>query len=187
MRSGSKSKEISQTLNTTFPPPESLKKHINFNNIPTMDYNNVRKDNCFLFQISPRSLTIGKWSHVAAVWDGNLNKAHLFLDSKRLRSENLTSGSYPRDSSHSVYDIGLKRDTGNVLRGHLRDLMVIGRALTGEELLNMEGKANASSCRSFWPFERCLMHTPSGGPILSSSIFPISFPSHLVSMNLPQS
>lgn len=111
-----------------------------------------------MFQILPRSLTIDKWSHVAAVWDRNLNKAHLFLDSERFGSESLTSGSYPRDNSHSVYDIGLKRDTGISLKGHLRDLMVIGRAVTGEELLNMAGKSNVSSCRSFWPSMLFLIH-----------------------------
>ena len=98
----------------------------------------------------PRSLTIDKWSHVAAVWDANLNKAHLFLDSERFGSESLTSGSYPRDNSHSVYDIGLKRDAGISLKGHLRDLMVIGRAVTHEELLNMAGKSSVLRTPAIW-------------------------------------
>ena len=106
----------------------------------------------------PRSLTVDKWSHVAAVWDGNLNKAHLFLDSERFGSQDLTSGSYPRNNSHAAYDIGLKRDSGDVLKGHLRDLMVIGRAITGEELLNMAGKSNVSSCKSFWSSKLFLIH-----------------------------
>lgn len=106
-----------------------------------------------------RSLTIDKWSHVAAVWDRNLNKASLFLDSERLGSQSLTNGSYPRDNSHSVYDIGLKRDSGTVLRGHLRDLMVIGRVITGEELLNMAGKSNVPSCGSFWLSKLFLKHS----------------------------
>lgn len=98
----------------------------------------------------PRSLTIDKWSHVAAVWDANLNKAHLFLDSERFGSESLTSGSYPRDNSHSVYDIGLKCDAGISLKGHLRDLMVIGRAVTREELLNMAGKSSVLRTPAIW-------------------------------------
>lgn len=98
----------------------------------------------------PRSLTIDKWSHVAAVWDANLNKAHLFLDSERFGSESLTSGSYPRDNSHSVYDIGLKRDAGISTKGHLRDLMVIGRAVTREELLNMAGKSSVLRTPAIW-------------------------------------
>ena len=98
----------------------------------------------------PRSLTIDKWSHVAAVWDANLNKAHLFLDSERFGSESLTSGSYPRDNSHSVYHIGLKRDAGISLKGHLRDLMVIGRAVTREELLNMAGKSSVLHTPAIW-------------------------------------
>ena len=84
------------------------------------------------------------------MWDANLNKAHLFLDSERFGSESLTSGSYPRDNSHSVYDIGLKRDTGISLKGHLRDLMVIGRAVTREELLNMAGKSSVLHTPAIW-------------------------------------
>ena len=84
------------------------------------------------------------------MWDANLNKAHLFLDSERFGSESLTSGSYPRDNSHSVYDIGLKRDAGISLKGHLRDLMVIGRAVTREELLNMAGKSSVLHTPAIW-------------------------------------
>ena len=130
MSSGSTRKQTAQILQTTFTARESFDK---------------KNENIFL-----RSLTIDKWSHVAAVWDGNLNKANLFLNSERLGSQSLTNGSYPRDNSHSVYDIGLKRDSGTVLRGHLRDLMVVGRAITGEELLNMAGKSYVPSCGSFW-------------------------------------
>ena len=130
MSSGSTRKQTAQILQTTFTARESFEK---------------KNENIFL-----RSLTIDKWSHVAAVWDGNLNKANLFLNSERLGSQNLTKGSYPRDNSHSVYDIGLKRDSGTVLRGHLRDLMVVGRAITGEELLNMAGKSNVPFCGYFF-------------------------------------
>ena len=84
------------------------------------------------------------------MWDANLNKAHLFLDSERFGSESLTSGSYPRDNSHSVYDIGLKRDAGISTKGHLRDLMVIGRAVTREELLNMAGKSSVLRTPAIW-------------------------------------
>ena len=39
-----------------------------------------------------------------------------------------------------TFDIGLKRDAGHSLIGHLRDLMIIRGHLTGEELSNMEGE-----------------------------------------------
>ena len=87
----------------------------------------------------PRSPPIDKWFHLAAVWDSNANEAYLFLDGEKVGAAAITSGSYPKQNSHSVYDIGLKRDNGNVLRGYLRDLMVVGKALTGEELTNMTG------------------------------------------------
>ena len=53
----------------------------------------------------------------------------------------MQSDSYLRDNSHSVYDIGLKRDGGVTLRGYLRDLIIIGKALTGEELTNITGES----------------------------------------------
>ena len=64
----------------------------------------------------------------------------MFLDGEKIGTEALTSDTYPRANSHSVYDIGLKRDDGNAMRGYIRDLMVVGRALTGEELNNITGK-----------------------------------------------
>ena len=64
----------------------------------------------------------------------------MFLDGEKIGTEALTSGTYPSENSHSVYHIGLKRDDGNTLRGYIRDLMVLGRALTGEELNNVTGK-----------------------------------------------
>ena len=37
-------------------------------------------------------------------------------------------------TGHKVFDIGLKRDSGSTLNGYLRDLMVIGRAISDEEV-----------------------------------------------------
>lgn len=84
------------------------------------------------------------------VWDRNLNKVYLFLDSERFGFEFLMSGLYFRDNFYLVYDIGLKCDVGILLKGYLRDLMVIGRVVIGEELLNMVGKLNVFFCRFFW-------------------------------------
>ena len=88
-----------------------------------------------------RSTPVDKWFHVAAVWDSNANETHLFLNGEKVGTQAVSSGSYPRTNSHSVYDIGLKRDTGQTLKGHLRDLMIVGRALTGEELTKFTGKS----------------------------------------------
>ncbi|XP_078354358.1 C-type mannose receptor 2-like isoform X1 [Oculina patagonica] len=78
-----------------------------------------------------------KWFHAAAVWDRNANKAYLFLDGKKVGTQAVASDIYFRDDSYSFYDIGLKRDGNDSLRGYLRDLMIIRRALTGEELTSM--------------------------------------------------
>ena len=43
-------------------------------------------------------------------------------------------------ADYSFYDIGLKRDAYHSLRGYLRDLMIIRRALTGEELTSIAGQ-----------------------------------------------
>lgn len=90
-----------------------------------------------------RPTPVDKWFHVAAVWDGNASKVHLFLNGERYGSQAVPSGSYPKKNSHSVYDIGLKRDDGKTLKGYVRDLMIVRRALTGEELTDSTGNRNS--------------------------------------------
>ena len=66
----------------------------------------------------------------------------MFLDGEKVGTEALPSGSYPNKTNQlSTYDIGLKRDNSAAIRGYLRDLMVVGRALIGEELINITGKS----------------------------------------------
>ena len=64
----------------------------------------------------------------------------MFLDGQKVGTEPVDNDSYLKDNSHSVYDIGLKRDAGATLRGYLRNLTIIGNALTGEELANVTGE-----------------------------------------------
>ena len=87
-------------------------------------------------RISP----VDKWFHIAAVWDRHANEAQLFKDGKKVKTQALSSGSYPRQTSRLYYDVGLKKDNGKVLRGFMRDLMIVGRAVTEEELTNMTSK-----------------------------------------------
>ena len=87
-----------------------------------------------------RSPPVGKWFHVAAVWDSNANEAQLFLDGEKVGTQALSNGSYPRENSRTVYDIGLKKDSHVTMKGYLRDLMIVRRALTGDELRNITGK-----------------------------------------------
>ena len=81
-----------------------------------------------------RSAPIDKWFHMAAYWDRNANEAGFFRDGQLVSYQGLVNGSYLRGNDHAVYDIGLKRDDGKTFKGHLRDLMIIGEALTAEDL-----------------------------------------------------
>ena len=86
---------------------------------------------------------------MAAAWDQNANEAYIFLDGQKVGTEAQTSGSHLKANSHTVYDIGLKRDSGDTLRGYVRDLMIIEKALSEEELVNITGEyeiAEKQSC-----------------------------------------
>ena len=83
---------------------------------------------------------------MAAAWDQIANEAYVFLNGQKVGTEAQESGSYLRDNSHTVYDIGLKRDGGETLKGYLRDLMIIGKAVTEEELVNITGKHCIQAC-----------------------------------------
>ena len=65
----------------------------------------------------------------------------MFIDGQKVATKAVPSDIYFKDNNHLVYDIGLSRNTGNKFKGHLRDLIVIGRALTGEELSNLAGES----------------------------------------------
>ena len=45
-----------------------------------------------------------------------------------------------------TYDIGLKRDNGGRLRGNLKNLTIIGRALNAEEIANISGEWKDTFC-----------------------------------------
>ena len=76
---------------------------------------------------------------MAAAWDQDTNEAYIVLDGQKAGTQAQVSGSFLKDNSKTVYDIGLKRDSGITLRGCLKDLMIIGKALTQEELANVTG------------------------------------------------
>ena len=76
---------------------------------------------------------------MAAAWDQDTNEAYLVLDGQKVGMQAQASGSYLRNNPNTVHDIGLKRDNGKTLRGYLKDLMIIGKALTQEELANVTG------------------------------------------------
>ena len=92
-----------------------------------------------LYVNNSRHTPVDKWFHMAAAWDQDTNEAYLVLDGQKVGTQAQANGSFLRDNSNRVYDIGLKRDTGETLRGYLKDLIIIGKALTQEELANVTG------------------------------------------------
>ena len=87
-----------------------------------------------------RTPSVGKWFHAAAVWNKDSKTVFLFLDGQNVGTEIVPSDIKFKDDFPSTFDIGLKRDAGHSLTGHLRDLMIIRGPLTGEQLSNMEGE-----------------------------------------------
>lgn len=81
-----------------------------------------------------------KWLHLAVAWDFSASQVHVFIDGRKVGTENQTKGTYLKHSSSITYDIGLKRDSGATLKGYVRNLMVFGKALAEEELANITGK-----------------------------------------------
>ena len=81
---------------------------------------------------------------MAVAWDQTVNEAYILLNGSKIGTEPQTAGTYLRDNSHSSYDIGLKRDGPTYMRGYIRDLMIIGRAVTVEEVANITGNSNTS-------------------------------------------
>ena len=76
---------------------------------------------------------------MAAAWDQHTNEVYLVLDGQKVGTEAQANGTFIRENSHTVYEIGLKKDNRMRLRGYLKDLMIIGKALTQEELANITG------------------------------------------------
>ena len=76
---------------------------------------------------------------MAAAWNQDTNEAYLVVDGQKVGTQAQANGSFLRANSNTVYDIGLKRDTEKTLRGYLTDLMIIGKALTQEQLANVTG------------------------------------------------
>ena len=65
----------------------------------------------------------------------------MFLDGQKVGNQTGVPSTVKfKETLPPNFDIGLKRDGRNTLIGHLRDLMIIGKHLTGEELTNMAGE-----------------------------------------------
>jgi len=84
-------------------------------------------------------ITIGQWTHVAFTWSRENRTGKLFSNGTRKGMQEVTDPTKTIDlnpTNHSVYDIGLKRDSGkkDTLHGYLRELIVVERAISDEDV-----------------------------------------------------
>nr|XP_058956115.1 secretory phospholipase A2 receptor-like [Pocillopora verrucosa] len=90
-----------------------------------------------IISLARGSLPHGEWFHAAAVWDRDKHMAYLFLNGQKIASQSVSSDAAPKDyNPFKEFDIGRKRNSGATLKGYLRDLMIIGSALTGEQIIS---------------------------------------------------
>ncbi|XP_022783051.1 uncharacterized protein LOC111323875 [Stylophora pistillata] len=87
--------------------------------------------------LSGGSPPIDQWFQAAAVWDRQTSEVHLFLNSHKVGTQQVASDIFLAETSHTAYDIGLKRDNMGSLRGNLKNLTIISRALSVEEIANI--------------------------------------------------
>ena len=79
--------------------------------------------------------------HVAFTWSRDRKEGILYIDGNKTDSESVSNG--PLDlieNDHTVFDIGLKRDSINkpTFDGYMRDLLVVDKALSGDEVKYMK-------------------------------------------------
>ena len=78
---------------------------------------------------------------MAFTWSRERKEGILYIDGIKEGSKNVSNG--PLDlieNNHTVFDIGLKRDSINkpTFDGYMRDLLVVDKALPGDEVKNMK-------------------------------------------------
>ena len=74
---------------------------------------------------------------MASTWSRENQVGKVFINGIQTGQENVTDPSEGLDlnpTGHTVYDIGLKRDTGVTMDGYLRDLVVIDKAISDQEI-----------------------------------------------------
>lgn len=81
--------------------------------------------------------------HLVFIWNRKHRNGKLFINGEKFGD--VTSSYQGSDidlklTNHTVYEIGLKKDTGEVLHGSLRDLAVFLRALTPGDVFILYSK-----------------------------------------------
>ena len=75
---------------------------------------------------------------MAMTWERTQGTVRLFMNGEMNVSKNVTSHSKDfMNSGHSVFDIGLKRDSGTTAHAYFSDLMVFRRELRFSPIKNV--------------------------------------------------
>ena len=76
-------------------------------------------------------MPVARWSHVATTWSRADRTVRLFKNGEMKLERTLAENRNPdfMNIDHSVYDIGLKRDSGTTVHAHFSDLMLFSREL----------------------------------------------------------
>ena len=79
--------------------------------------------------------------HVAFTWSRDRKEGILYIDGIGKDSKRVFHSSLDLiENDHTVFDIGLKRDSMNkpTFDGYMRDLLVVDKALSGDEVKYMK-------------------------------------------------
>lgn len=86
------------------------------------------------------TVPVNEWSHVAFTWSRVQHTGSLYINGHHLKSKianiSVETKVDLKNSGHTVYDIGLKRDSGETTGAFLSDLMVFDRVLSNDEIKN---------------------------------------------------
>ncbi|XP_022806257.1 uncharacterized protein LOC111343357 [Stylophora pistillata] len=100
-----------------------------------------------LYAGSPK---IDEWFLAAAVWDETKNKVHLYLDDNNIGNSGGPSKYSPTAYNYEFFDIGLKRDSSETMKGYVRNLMIVNSTLSTEEIFNMRDHPNNEALLGVW-------------------------------------
>lgn len=87
-----------------------------------------------------RDIYANVWTHVVFTWNRKTRKGKLYFNG--IQVGDTTSSYQGQDidlnlTNHTVYEIGFKKDTGEVLQGSLRDLAVFLRTLSPDDVYKL--------------------------------------------------
>lgn len=101
-----------------------------------------RRFSCFSpqFVCYHRKIYGNVWTHVVFTWNRKTRKGKLYFNGFEVGEK--TSDYQGQDidlnlTNHTVYEIGFKKDTGEVLQGSLRDLAVFLRTLSPDDVYKL--------------------------------------------------